>query len=216
MFLGIDEMPRTTVHFFRTVLDFEQSVYTVLFFDTDRRLIDQVQTSDICVIRSLTSFLQNESPLYWDMDRQWLVTAEFEPVGEGSESAIASDSTGVRPEQVRAVSETNIPGDLWKAQAFDLQKLVEQERHAFPEDSDRYRHISQYKVRFDFAGGRHHIFLYLDGDLKGRICTSDNNLFDFLFDVLRNGSRTLLYDHYTGIIVTQLGAVGGVLARQDS
>jgi hypothetical protein len=68
-----------------------------------------------------------------------------------------------------------------RPQAFDLQKLVEQERHAFPEDSDRYRHISQDKVRFDFAGGRHHIFLYLDGDLKGRICTSDNNLFHFLF-----------------------------------
>ncbi|MFM7037963.1 MAG: hypothetical protein ACKO2L_09580 [Planctomycetaceae bacterium] len=208
--------PRATVLFFRIVLDLEQSVHSVLFFDADRRLIDRIHTSDISVIRSLTSFLRYESPLYWDMDRQWLVTAEFEPVGEGGELAIAPDSSGTRPEQIGSVAETNIPEDLWKAQSFDLQKLVEQERHAFPENSDRYRHISQYKVRFDFAGGRHHIFLYLDGDLKGRICTSDNNLFDFLFDVLRNGNRTLLYDHYTGVIVTQLESVGGVLSRQDS
>lgn len=205
-------MSRTLVSKFRTVIDTHHNEYSAILYDADLKLIERIPSQNVELLLSLRTLLQREHPLYWDSGRQWLVTGEFEPVGEGDEVGSPSTETPTLQDQKTSVTNSGIPRHLFQAQVIDPQQLENERellRQAFPDECDRYRHVSQYKVRFDVSGSEHQIFLYDDGKLKARVSTECHRLFDLILDLLRNGGETVLWDHYTGVLISELEPVGG-------
>ena len=212
-------MSKSPVLCYRIIFDMHNLQYSTVLYGDDLKPIDTIVSTDIAILASLRSLLLTERPLYWDSLKQCLFTGELEAVGEGVVDSSAVNASGVRGGEASS-SGRNSLAHLRQAQVFNLKDLEHDRdaafehqrellRQEFPEVSDRYRHVNQYSTCFDVFGGQHSILLYSEGKVSGRISTANLFLFDLVLDVLRSGGKTVLWDHYSGVLVSEVEPVGG-------